>query len=173
MSLSISCQAIYCNEFSKGRELVMWGTGLTATLVLRDLRLFGLDVSYCVSKEWNEKSEFMGHKVYSKNSLDKTRHYVVIGSSFFNEEIANELLEMGFEAEKDFITYRDLHINIFSFLQEMLRNNYAKKIEVHSSHSEILYETVNGKSIKMNVSDFRRDVPSCIIEYKSFERVEE
>jgi len=173
MSLSISCQAIYYNEFNKGRELVIWGTGMTAAPVLRDLRLFSLDVSFFVSKEWNEKSEFMGHKVYSKDSLDKTKHYVVIGSTIFNEEIAKELLEMGFEAEKDFITYRAMQINIFSLLQERLLNSYAKKIEIHSSHTEVSYKTANGKSIKMNVSDCRRDVPSHIIEFKSFERVEE
>jgi len=171
--MKVSNNAMLYTAFGNGREIAVWGTGKGSPPIPGDLRLFCLDVSFFVSKDWFEKNVFMERRVLSKDLLDKSKHYVVIGSTLFNDEIAGELMEMGFEKNKDFAVYKAAEIKILSFLQERLSGSRATKVEIFPSHCEISLEIVNSMSIKMYVDDTRFEVPNVILEYGSYESTEE
>jgi aminocyclitol acetyltransferase len=93
-------------RYLQGREIVLWGTGRQSERVLKDITYgIPLSVSFCVSRDYTEKSEFCGLPVHSKSVLDKKKYYAVIASYLYRKEIAAELKKLGFCEYDDYFDY--------------------------------------------------------------------
>jgi len=85
------------------REIVIYGTGINASHAAKEVEIFFFGgVSFFISRDWLETPMFMGKNVYGKEVLNKFKHYVLIGTSQYYNEVKNELIQIGFEENKDF-----------------------------------------------------------------------
>ena len=95
-------EAANWNELVNGREIVVYGTGENAYSAVKQINTEGGEVSFFISRDWQKKPVFMDKSVYGKEVLDKSKHYVIIGSFWFMKQISNELIHLGFEENADF-----------------------------------------------------------------------
>lgn len=175
MNFSLYCYPTYYAKYGNGREIVVYGTGDRASTVVDCIRFFGYNVSFFVSKSWSETPNFMERSVFGNDRLDKSKHYVIVGSQLYNDEIVEELLRLGFIPEQDFVEHDTNPINMlmFSYLQEKLMMGCADKLEVFPDHTEITLGTCDSKSIKMHFDDMSFDVPNIVLSAGSYEKKEE
>jgi len=94
------------NNNINGREVVIWGIGEAVPEVISELHSYGIsNINFFISRDWHTTSKFMGRDVYGKQTLNKEKHFVVIGSLRYSDDIKEELLQLDFSEDMDFAIY--------------------------------------------------------------------
>jgi len=95
------------------REIVQWGIGDFAPYCLELLHRHILeessDVAFFVSRDYKITPFYQGKCVHNKDVLDRDKHFVIIGTLYYSDEIANELVCLGFIENLDFFKYQLLN----------------------------------------------------------------
>ena len=96
---------VFKNDWEKsinGRQLVVWGTGNDAAETVRAIEAASRDVKFFISRDWHKKPRFMDKDVVGKEVLCKEKHFVVIGTRRYLDEVYKELHAFEFADKKDF-----------------------------------------------------------------------
>lgn len=89
------------DKYLNGRELVVWGTGPTATNNINDIERVH-PVSFYLSNDASDEKVFRKLPV---RGVNPSSHYVVILVSPFHNSVRNELQNMGFKEYHDYFDY--------------------------------------------------------------------
>jgi aminocyclitol acetyltransferase len=88
-------------QHARGREIVIWGTGGGAEGIFYMIG-HKVDISFFVAKNYQEKPRFYGKEVQGKGVLLPEKHFVVIASKLYCDEIRDELNQLGFRRSEDY-----------------------------------------------------------------------
>jgi hypothetical protein len=83
-------------KYGKGRNVVVWGAGADAVICSNHVTaLCGREIAFYISNDREVRSSLFGRPVLGKEVYDPGKHYVVVLSSKFRNEICAEIREIG------------------------------------------------------------------------------
>jgi aminocyclitol acetyltransferase len=121
------------------REIAIWGIGEYLHKLLPLLAENKIEISFFVDRKYENIQEFAGKRVRGKGTLNKDKHFVIIASNAYANEIALELQGMGF-CDYDYLLGSDLTALLRRFVFDRTfwsvsigKFSYCSKKQLHIS----------------------------------------
>lgn len=96
-------------NFFNNREIVLWGTGEIGGSVAQALKEEKIDFSFSVSND-NTKDSFCGKPVLPKTILNRSEHYVIVSTKYF-DEVKTELADLGYVEKIDYYCWGKYYLD--------------------------------------------------------------